>query len=111
MTVSNVIDGIKKMVEMMYQLSVLLIPAGGMVSFLVYLFTNAGNLAAAMDTLTAKLNQMAGTLQMSGATAYLGQANRIFPWTETLAMVGILAGTKLTCAMIRIIKSWLPTVN
>lgn len=111
MTVTGALDGIKKMAELLYQLSLMMIPAGGLVSFLVYLFTNAGNLAAAMDTLTAKLNQMAGSIQMSGATAYLGQANRVFPWTETLGMLGVLATTKLACAMIRIIKSWLPTVN
>ncbi|HEY1082221.1 MAG TPA: hypothetical protein VGE29_08165 [Prosthecobacter sp.] len=111
MTVSSVIDGIKKLAELTYQFSVIFIPTGGLVSFLVYMFSNVGNLAAAMDTLTAKLNQMAGSIQMSGATAYLGQANRVFPWTEVLAMLGILATTKLSCAMIRIIKSWLPTVN
>ncbi len=80
-------------------------------SFLFTIFAWIGDISGLTEALTVRVNQAAATISVSGIGNYLGQADRFFPWAEVMSMTGILVGLKLSAATIRIIKSWIPTVN
>lgn len=80
-------------------------------SFLFAIFAWIGDITGLTEALTIRVNQAAASISVSGIGNYLGQADRFFPWSEVMGMTGILVGLKLAAATLRIIKSWIPTVN
>jgi len=79
-------------------------PVGVLFSLVTAIDANYNALISAINGLATKLSGMP-------ASAYVGQANRIIPLGEMVGMLAALLGLKVTCMLVRFIKSWIPTVN
>jgi len=77
--------------------------------------TILASLVTAFDSnYTTLLNSINGlTAMVHGwpAATWIGQANRIMPIGEILAMMSALLGLKIATMTIRFIKSFIPTIN
>lgn len=82
-----------------------------LISFVFAIFAWVGDITGLTEAFSIRVNQAAATIAVSGIGNLLGQANRVFPWSEVMGMTGILIGLKVAAAIIRIVKSWIPTVN
>lgn len=80
-------------------------------SFLFAIFAWIGDISGLTDAFAVRVNQAAAAISVGGIGNILGQANRVFPWSEAMSMTGILIGLKISAAIIRVVKSWIPTVN
>ena len=94
-----------------HPLARILLTGAALFSFIFAIFAWVGDITGLTEALTIRVNQAAAAISVSGIGNYLGQADRIFPWSEVMTMTGILIGLKLAAATLRIIKSWIPTVN
>lgn len=86
-------------------------PLGVIFAPLILLWSNLDNISAGMVSLTGTVNGAASWLAGSGVGSVFAQSNRLAPISESLGMLGLLLGLKVTCAGIRIIKSWIPTLS
>lgn len=89
----------------------ILLPVAPYVAPLIILLEAYLQLPAILASLTTQLNNLANYINVSGISEYLGQADRIFPWSEVMAMLGGLVALKITAAGIRMVKSIIPTVG
>ena len=70
----------------------------------------ASNLGTYLDSLHSALVS-AKASGGGGSLVLLGQANTIFPVFEILTMLAALAALKVAAAVVRTVKSWIPTVS
>jgi hypothetical protein len=64
-----------------------------------------------LDFIIARLQQLELGLTGSADFSVLGLANYLFPLGQLLGFFTAYMGLLLTCTLIRIVKSWIPTVS
>ena len=87
----------------------LLSPASFFVGLLMVWFTQKDALYAALH---AQLVYITGLIPAYSLDyVWVAQINRVFPLGESLGMASALVSLRLAAAALRIVKSWIPTVN
>lgn len=102
------VKGLKGLVDKIWMFLVPLFPAAAPFAILLALL---GAIDANYTTLVSGINGLAAHVAGMPAAGWLGQANRIIPITEILAMLLALLTLRIAATVVRFIKSWIPTVN
>ena len=87
------------------------IKVGFWMSGIGLIFALITKVADGLDTLNGFLASANAWAQSNGFDIYYAKVNAIAPLSETLAMLGTLLGFQVAMAIVRIIKSFVPTVN
>jgi len=84
------------------------------VPFLGVLYTLLGGmdgLHAKIISLNAMVVAASASVSSIGVAGFYDYANRILPITEGLVMIGVILSAEILAASIRVVKSWIPSVN
>jgi hypothetical protein len=86
-------------------------PVAALVLWLWEMLGGAVGIVAKIETLRGFVRSAGGALEDLSFGQHFGTVNRVFPLSETLTLVSVLIGLRIAATGIRIVKSWIPTVN
>jgi len=70
-----------------------------------------GTIATSLAALATAAETYLNNINVAGIATQVSQANRMFPFTEVLILMGSYAAVKVLVFTVRTIKSWIPTLS
>jgi len=89
----------------------LLMALGALSAVLWALMGDMVNTVALIDSLTAMVESMTVHLASAPVHDLMSKLNRVFPMTELVTMLGLLLAAQLAAVLIRVLRSFIPTMG
>ena len=86
-------------------------PVGIIASLVVLLLGQLGVLTSLVLSLASAITGLASIMTGTGLAQIFGFANRVIPLTEGVWLLAFLLGIRAIAALVRIVKSVIPTIS
>jgi hypothetical protein len=86
-------------------------PVAALVLWLWDMLGGAAGIIGKIETLRGFVRSAGMSLVDLSFGSYFATVNRVFPLSETFTLVSVLIGLRIAAMAVRMVKSWIPTVN